>query len=137
MGFPLSQACYSRITSQIFLGHFDNVFFFLSPSSLKNIKRQEKNCYKHAASVSGPVRSVKFRFQISKPLNLILLLSFQHPDLDVVFICYCKLYLEEITPPFFFKSFLICCISFQSPVNSSSSLLETEISAQHLPHRLG
>lgn len=48
------------------------------------------------------MRSVKFCFQISKLLNLILLLSFQPPDLDVVFICYRKLYLGEITPLFFF-----------------------------------
>lgn len=107
MGFPHSQACYSRITSQkhgeFFLGTL--IMFFLPPSSLKNIKRQEKNSYKHASSVSGPVGSVKFCFQISKPLNLILL-SFQPPDLDVGFICYCKLYQGEITPFFSFFFFL-------------------------------
>lgn len=74
--------------------------FFLPSYSLQIIKRQEKKSYKHASSVSEPVGSVKFCFQISKPLNSILPLSFQPLNLAVGFICYPKLYLREITPSF-------------------------------------
>lgn len=72
--------------------------FFLPSSSLQNIKRQEKKNYKHASSVNEPVGSVKFCFQISKPLHWILALSFQPLYLGVGFICYPGLYLGEITP---------------------------------------
>lgn len=73
MGFLPSQACYSPVISQkhghIFLGGGTLKMFFLPSSSLQNIKRQERRSSKHASSVSEPVGSVKFCFQISKPLN--------------------------------------------------------------------
>lgn len=104
MGFLPSQACYSAVISQkhsqnwVFWGTL--IMFFLPSSSLQNIKRQEKKNYKHASSVSEPVGSGKFCFQISKPLNSILALSFQLLHLAVGFICYPGLYLGEITPSF-------------------------------------
>lgn len=93
MGFLLSQACYSPVISQkhgqfffFFLVGGTLIMFFLPSSSLQNIKGQEKKSYKHP-SISEPVGSVKFCFQISKPLNSILLLSFQPLHLAVGFIC--------------------------------------------------
>lgn len=107
MGFPPSQARYSRVTSQkhgeFFLGTL--IIFFFLPFLPEKHKKAGKKI----------VRSVKFCFQISKLLNLILLLSFQPPDLDVVFICYRKLYLGEITPFFFFKIPLNVSYKFPEP----------------------
>lgn len=50
---------------------------------------------------------MKFCFQISKPLNSILPLSFQPLHLAGGFICSPKLYLGEITPSFLLKEILL------------------------------